>query len=200
MRRLRQQQPPRHREQLAGRDVVEQRWRITTAGTPATTTGPAGGGLAGYHGDRQQLLRRGAAVLKRNDLIENLCYRLGYGADVGEGVPNVFGAVPRGGADVPVQHQSGAAVFDLFDEVPHHQRSNALVPLAEQRITVVQNDFEQRRERRLQVGDVGGVEFDRLLLEQPIIGATGVFVAPFEFGVALHQREHVFAVRGRVLR
>src|ERR1700720_2213239 len=112
MRRLRQQQPPYHRQQLAGRDTAEQRGRTTAAGPPATTTGPAEGELAVQQRDRQQLLRRGAAVLERNDLVENLCYRRGYGADVAEGVPNVLGPVPRVGADVPVQNQSGAAVFD----------------------------------------------------------------------------------------
>ncbi len=91
-------------------------------------------------------------------------------------------------------------MFDLFDEMPHHQRGDPLVPRAEQRITVVQNHFEQRGERRLQVGDVGGVEFDRLLVEQPVVSATGVVVAPLEFGILLHQRQHVLAVRGRVLR
>jgi len=43
-----------------------------------------------------------------------------------------------------------------------------LVPRAEQRITVVQNHFEQRGERRLQVGDVRGVEFDRLDRSYPM--------------------------------
>ena len=91
-------------------------------------------------------------------------------------------------------------MFDLLDEMPHHQRGDPLVPRAEQRITVVQNHFEQRSERRLQVGDVGGVELDRLFLEQLVVGTAGVLVAPLEFGIPLHQRQHVFAVRGCVLR
>ena len=74
MRRLRQQQPPYHREQLAGRDIAEQRRRTTAAGPPATTAPPAEGELAVEQRDRQQLLRRGAAVLERDDLVENLCY------------------------------------------------------------------------------------------------------------------------------
>ena len=67
-------------------------------------------------------------------------------------------------------------------------------------MTVVQKHFEQRRERRLQVGDVGGVELDRLFLEQLVIGPARVDVAPLEPGISLHQRQHVFAVRGCVLR
>ena len=117
-----------------------------------------------------------------------------------EGVADALGPVPGVRTDVPVEHQAGTAVFDLLDEMPHHQRGDSLIARAEQRITVVQNDFEQGSERRLQVGDVGGVELDRLLLEQLVVSAAGILVALLEVGIARHQRQHVFAVRGRVLR
>ncbi len=44
------------------------------------------------------------------------------------------------------------------------------------------------------------MELDRLFLEQLVVGAAGVLVTPLEFGIPRHQRQHVLAVRGCVLR
>ncbi len=90
-------------------------------------------------------------------------------------------------------------MLDLLDEAPRHQRGSPLVRSREQRLTVVENDFEQRSEGGFEVGDVGGVEFDRMFVDESVECAGGVVVRALQAGVPRDQGGHVLAVGGRVL-
>ena len=157
IRGLRKCQSPHHSRQFAGRHGIEQRRRARTS--RARLRAPPGPrNLNSSTSNAGDISSRADAPRSSNGTCSsNAAAMLAASvADVPERLSDVLDAVPRIGVRCRYRIRPGTAVLDLLHEVPHHQRRDTLVTAAEQRVAVVQDDLEQRGERRFEVGDVRG--------------------------------------------
>src|SRR5271156_6451220 len=113
--------------------------------------------------------------------------------------PGVLGSRPPARRQVLTNDQPGTAVLDLLDEVPQDERRDAWITATEDRVTVVQKDFEQWGEGRFDVRDVGDVELRRTGCQKTVKEVRDLTLGLLESRVLLSQGVHVLTVRPRML-
>ena len=171
----------------------------TSARTRRPTNGRRPSDLAAVHPRRQGAGHVDHLVLDGDDLGEAVD-RVGddpqdVGEDPGQDAEPVRLVVDDGAVDV----DGVAAVLDLLDEVPEEQRGDPVVARGVERLVVVEEELEDRRERRLEVGGVGEVELHRLRLQQLVERGDRLVQRLLDTRVPADQRLDVEAVHPRVL-